>query len=337
MTDSLFDITQQGGVGKQPITNVGRVVYNLQLDQDGLEQRKHEGAHNTEWPTASMEDRSFWVLPREICLATKIKTTGRRRGGVGSNMITAFSALNGMKGSRSAIIENLTFAGIAGGQGAKFDTKGNEPRHPEFTGIFGGLYTICNNGPDRIQNGDLVYWDIPPATTPAQYRRNASQTGRVTAICKPYRPSENKASAKVLKERMKNSLNRSGYDPKTNKLDGAADALMLFAFSCMLMGAKLASTTATLQTLARELQKDGSDTRKVAIKHLTGDTALFGMEPNMSLVEKQANLNQQSALDDAIAGMEQGSQYVTDRIFCKALTPASANGEFVATFGHYRQ
>jgi len=338
MTDSLFDITQQGGVGKQPITNVGRVVYNLQLDQDGLEQRKHEGAHNTLWPSASMEDRSFWVLPREICLATKIRTTGRRRGGVSSNMITAFSALNGMKGSKSGIIENLTFAGIAGGQGAKFDTKGNEPRHPEFTGIFGGLYTICNNGPDRIQNGDLVYWDIPPATNRSQYRRNASQTGRVTAICKPYRPSENKASASVLKERMNNSLNRSGYDPKTNKLDGAADALMTFAFSCMLMGAKLGATERDLERLARDLQSDStSDNRKAAIQHLTGGTELFERSQNMSSVKSQANLNQQAALDDAIAGMEQGSQYVTDRIFCKALTPASAGGEFVATFGHYRQ
>jgi len=348
MTDALFDITQQGGVGRQPVTNVGRVVYNLQLDQDDLEQRKHRGAHDTLWPQASMEDRSFWVLPREICLAQKIKSIGRRRGGVQGNMISAFSSLNGIRGERDEIIENLTFVGVAGGPGAKFDTKGNEPRFPEFTGILGGLYTITNNGPDRIQNGDLVYWDLPPATALARNHRDPNQNGRVTAVTKPYRPSENKASARVLERRMRRSIDQSQkhkYDPKTNKLDGAADALMHFAFSCILIGAKIHRAQGwTVEDLAARLgmitgRPADEDIQKLAVEHLTADSLLFARPTGRDYnpVEKELNSHQQSALDDAIAAMEQGSQYVTDRIFCKALTPASANGEFVATFGHYRQ
>ena len=352
MTDQLFDITQSGGVGRQPVTNVGRVVYNLMLDQDDCEHRKHVGASNTLWPDVSMEDRSFWVLPREICLSKKIKNAGRRRGGVSSNMIMAFSCLNGLQGTQSDIIENLTFAGVAGGPGVKFDTRGNEPRHPEFTGILGGLYTITNNGPNRIQNGDLVYWDLPDSTRGVPHRRNPSQVGRVTAVCKPYRPSENKASAAVLKERVMRSVEEpSKFQPKTNKLDGAAEALMHFAFSGMLIGAKLHGAVAQdIEVLARGLgmldsraadpRTRAADprTRAAAIRLLAAKAPIFATEEErQSSAKKQINLMQKSVLNDAIAAMEQGSQYVTDRIFCKALTPASANSEFVATFGHYRQ
>lgn len=214
MTDKFFDHTQHGGVGRQPITNIGRVAYNFRVDQDDIEQRKRRGAAGSMWPTVSLEDKNFWILPRDICLAKKQRQKRKQTDG----MMTVFSVLNGFRSdgmTHRQLVESLTFGGIAGGQGAKFDTTGNEPRHPEFVGIVGGLYTIVNNGPERITNGQNVYWDIPEPNTESGPLGRRTAT-RITAITRPYVPSKQAVTARAVRDAINNSF--------TATVTGAADA-----------------------------------------------------------------------------------------------------------------
>ena len=233
MTDKIFDLTQQGGVGRQPVTNAGRVGYNFRLDQDALESRKRKGAVGSLWPTASMEDKVFFVLPRDICLAEKKRPTRKQTDG----MMTVWSVLNGIRAdSLRQLIESHTFAGIAGGQGAVFDTIGNNPRWPEFAGIVGGLYTIINNGPDRIMNGQLVYWDIPASWAVFDKElglrdpKRVTELGRrdsyrITATTRPYKPSSQGATATALRDAIRSSFSSSAtsdYDTAGSVTDQAA-------------------------------------------------------------------------------------------------------------------
>jgi hypothetical protein len=221
MTDVLFDLTHDGPVGKQQITNVSRVAYNFRLDNDELEARQ-AGSQKSLWPTAPTDDRSLYVLPRDLCFSFK------RRAGVrgGDGMMTVFSGFAGAGRSGQTLrqfIESLSFAGVAGGQGAVFDTTGKNPRFPEFAGVLGGLVTMVNNGKDRISNGDYLYWDLPePGTERTELGDRGSR--RVTAVLRPYRPGKDKVAANAVKE----AIRMSGQvDPKSPS-DEAAVAFKRF-------------------------------------------------------------------------------------------------------------
>lgn len=392
MTDQLFDLTQQGGVGRQPITNAGRVGYNFRLDQDDLESRKKQGASESLWPNASMEDKSFWVLPRDICLAKKQRPLRKQTDG----MMTVFSVLNGIRSngmSHRQLIESLTFGGIAGGQGAKFDTQGNEPRHPEFAGIVGGLYTIVNNGPERIMNGQSVYWDIPlPGVESAELGRRDSR--RITPLTRPYKPSVQSVTARALSDAFRQSYTadnsaanaaESVTDQAAQRLKWAVLQISLNATEALLAsglvkfdpnvfgsnGEQARSENATLW------RKQGKSTREnfitkvatgIGCRRMQGarnDTAdLFKMPGTSTTVRKhicdlltfdtqllsytdgetiptgnkgEVVRNQESVIKELLSSVTQANHFVSDRIFCKALTPAAPGKEFDAVFGHYRQ
>jgi hypothetical protein len=389
MTDNFFDITQQGGVGRQPITNAGRVGYNFRLDQDDLESRKRKGASGSLWPNASMEDKSFWVLPRDICLAKKQRPLRKQTDG----MMTVFSVLNGIRSngmSHRQLIESLTFGGIAGGQGAKFDTQGNEPRHPEFAGIVGGLYTIVNNGPERIMNGQSVYWDVPlPGVESTELGRRDSR--RITPLTRPYKPSSQAVTARAISDAIRQSYSSdnnntdtagSVTDQAAMRLKWAALQISVNATEALLASGLVkvdpevfgangerarrdnAASWNALRKSTREsyitnvaagigcrrMQGSGDDlfkmpgTNTTVKKHicdlLTFDTQLLSYTDGETIPtgnKGEVMRNQESAIKDLLSSVTQATHFVSDRIFCKALTPAAPGKEFDAVFGHYRQ
>ena len=219
MTDGYFDLTQDATTGRQPITNAGRVAYNLRLDQDDLEDRKSRGPKDSLWPGLNTEDRSQWVLTRDICLAYK-RRAGRRQG---DGMMTVFSTLNGAGRAGQThreFIESVSFAGLAGGQGAIFDTTGKNPRYPEFAGVLGGLMTVMNNGTDRISNGQKVYWDIPAPGSEDSYLSRRSPD-RLTAVLRPYKPGSHKVTAKAVAEALRKPPSESNSSGRPVSEDAA--------------------------------------------------------------------------------------------------------------------
>ena len=374
MTDQLFDYEQAGGAGRQPVTNVGRVGYNFRLAQDVLEKRKRTGAANSMWPNANMEDTSFAVLPRDICLTERQLPLRRQTDG----MMVVFSSLNGMNTagkSRREVIESLAFAGVAGGQGAKFDTRGMEPRHPEFAGIVGGLYTITNNGTDRISNGDKVYWDIPAdgASSSTELGRRGSR--RIVPFTRPYRPSTEGVTARALCAaiRTKTKSRDSAIDQGAKHLKWATAQITTNAVRVMLDSGLVAYSPGALDTKAvrqrniavwdrvpvddretfitrvaaglgcNEMNSSteawGEEATKKMHKLLIFDTKLRQHEDGSTLPMNHAGAllrNQESTVKDLVNGLSQATHFVTDRIFCKALTPAAPGKQFDAVFGHYR-
>jgi len=186
---------------KSPISNVGYVPVNLRLDQDSIENRQSEGAQGSLWPAAKMSDILFAALPREIALMTKTDELPYGTDG----LAPSFSVLNGLGHgkTRLQVIEDLAFAGLVGSQGAKYDSTGSLPAWPDFAGKIGGIDSIINTGDKRIKNGELIYWDIPEeGDVPAQ---NSSRDGRILAATRPYRASDQSASAKAICEKLRKS------------------------------------------------------------------------------------------------------------------------------------
>ncbi len=271
MTDGFFDLTQDATTGRQPITNAGRVAYNLRLDQDDLEDRKMRGPKDSLWPGLSTEDRTQWVLPRDICLMYK-RRAGRRQG---DGMMNVWSTLNGAGRAGQThreFIESVSFAGLAGGQGAIFDTTGKNPRYPEFAGVLGGLMTVMNNGIDRISNGQKVYWDIPAPGSEDSYL-NRRSPDRLTAVLRPYKPNSHKITANAVAEALRSPPSETG-DAGRSVSEDAAIAFKRFvmqmtvnAFEAFLSSGLVALDTAALGTddrAARARAKNSKDWRKLS-------------------------------------------------------------------------
>lgn len=224
MTDLNLDLIQQGGVGRQPITNAGRVAVNVYLDQDALEERKEKGTRDSPWPNANLDDKSFYIFQRDICLSKKRRPTRK----ASNNRIEVFAVLNGLQSegmTHRQMIEAHTFSCIAGGQGAIFDTSGNNARWPNFAGVVGGLLTLVNTGPERIMNGDLFYWDFPAPGAEATMHRRESK--RITPILRPYRASKQAATARAVCESVRNSFSSSATDTSTMQHGSPTDQAAL--------------------------------------------------------------------------------------------------------------
>lgn len=388
MTDQLFDLTQQGGVGRQPITNVGRVAYNLRLDQNEFETRKRRGAAGSLWPSASLEDKNFWILPRDICLTKKQRVKRKETDG----MMTVFSVLNGIRSdgmSHRQLIESMTFGAIAGGQGAKFDTTGNEPRHPEFVGIVGGLYTIVNNGPERITNGQQVFWDLPEAGIDVGRAAELNRRGpqRITAFTRPYMPSKHTVTARNIKAAINKShgaslVQTSVTDQAAMRFKNVALHMVVNSMEALLSSGLVSFNREALNDSAvreqnaaawrKEKRDNGASAlttvaKGIGCRKMGGGAEAAYMMPGTGMSVKKyicdlltyddgarlarladgGNIpsgdsgemlrNQEACIKDLLVGVEQANRFVTDRIFCKALTPAAPGKEFVGVFAHYRQ
>ena len=185
MTDLFSDINSEGGIGRSPITQAGRVATNGHLDENEILERKDRLRQRTSLFTGLEDDPSFSIFRREICL--QLKTNRNHvRNRYKFNAAYILSTLNGAFKKTDKVweaIEQLEFQGLAGGQGAKYDSSYNNPEI-DVSLVRGGMITMVNTGPKKIQNGDHVYWTLPDPENP--YQKESRGKYRILPQTLPY-------------------------------------------------------------------------------------------------------------------------------------------------------
>lgn len=239
MTDFGFDVNNTSSIIGRPVTKAGLVPANARLAGEMLDERLEHGAYNTLWPSAPMERHLFRALPDEIAL-TPIRGSPSSHG---DGLHPVFSVLNGINSAGESwreVVESYAFGGVIGSQGAKFGNGADGPSSPDVMVQFGGLATIWNTGKTTIYNGEPIYWDIPePGEIPAYSTRD----GRIRVAIRPYRPSEQKVTAKAIRDYLVTAGNRAAArsDPSKNEtqIADAANAITRFARTMAVMSLEM--------------------------------------------------------------------------------------------------
>jgi len=166
-TDSTFS---------NPITKVGRVVYNVALDLDhaAYRGRKPKGRMApVDFCNTTVTPDHLTIQPHELCLEQdpNIFKRGLSRS-VNDTEILLLSSLNGLKTQDKNIKPNdhgrtrcnvrctLRFGGVAATRSI-YNPDHRIANDAIFVSQFGGLCTIMNTGDAEIKAGNWVVWDLP--------------------------------------------------------------------------------------------------------------------------------------------------------------------------------
>lgn len=189
-TDSTFS---------NPVTKVGRVVYNVCIDLDHAKYRKQAAKGNMVPVDNCMQtvtDHDLTVQPHEICLEqdSKIFRRGLSRS-VNDTEILLLSCLNGLKTNKSNIVQgdpeatrqriraSLKFGGVAATRSIYQDGI-RIANDAIFVSQFGGLCTIMNTGDEAIRAGQWVVWDLPKRE--GEGTKMCGQREKQMVITRPY-------------------------------------------------------------------------------------------------------------------------------------------------------
>jgi hypothetical protein len=161
--------TNYNGVGKDPVTQQGLVIYNAYADSEWSTAQKLKDASEC-LIGGGNDDEHLQIHKGEILLMlkrrvptqlSKIKSHGDCSYRVFSSINRAFS-----RGDRLCdVIDRLDCAGIAGTY-TKEDRRGENSKRDLIAQV-GGLATVINTGQDYIQTGDILFWDLPASTEEA--------------------------------------------------------------------------------------------------------------------------------------------------------------------------
>lgn len=204
MTDRFADINSIGESGRNPITNAGRVAINGHLNEEEILQRIDNYTRgNTLYPGPT-GDVVWTIFPREICLEEKIESTGtRNKHKMHAPFVLATANAMGNKGDKVwELVEQMEYRGVAGGQGAKYDRQGDSPEI-DLSLVQGGVITLRNTGPKRIENNKWVYWGLPDPASP--YDRGIRGSQRMPFTTHQYDPTLDKLTEETLADIMMSS------------------------------------------------------------------------------------------------------------------------------------
>ena len=224
MGDRFNDINAMGNLGRNPNTPAGRIAINGHIDQIEFRNRKENVKKEKTFYKGPTDDSSFVIFPRDLCVQKKNYMGTKNIHRIHEPYV--FSTLNGY-GHKSdqifQIIEQLEFRGLAGGQGANIDSTGKNPQI-DLALVQGGVNTITNTGPDRILNGDLIYWSVPPKDHPWERGRRGSE--RMVLHTLPYKPESDELSEDTLyklliKNNMSYLVNDKNMDARWPIMEGA--------------------------------------------------------------------------------------------------------------------
>ncbi len=196
MTDRFNDINAVGNLGRNPNTPAGRVAINGHIDQVEFENRKAKVKKGKTFYRGPTDDQSFAIFARDLCVSRKMYASKKNIHKAHAAFV--FATVNGFGEDTDKIyqlIEELEFAGLAGGQGAKYDSTGESPE-VDLALVLGGINTITNTGPDRISNGDWVFWTLPDTKDPYEKGRRGSE--RMVLHTVPYDHKLDKLSEHTL-------------------------------------------------------------------------------------------------------------------------------------------
>lgn len=176
-----------------PITQGGRVVVNGFKDERELAQRhakEHRGAALYKGP---LNDAHYTMSAGEIALTLK-KASRSRALGTGNSTINAFSSLNGAGEyglTREDYVETLDFGGIVQAESKQDST--NQSNDRQCVLVIGGLFTMVNTSTERINSGDLLYWDTPDphlAAIDANPNIGDRPPDKILVLSRPYNVNE---------------------------------------------------------------------------------------------------------------------------------------------------
>ncbi len=184
MTDRFNDINAVGNLGRNTTTPAGRVAINGHIDQVEFENRKQKIKKGKTFYGGPTDDQAFVIYPRDLCVQRKAYASLKNIHKAHAAFV--FSTVNGFGADTDKLyelVEQLQFQGLAGGQGAKYDSTGESPE-VDLALVQGGLNTITNTGRSRISNGDLIYWTLPDPKDPYEKGRRGSE--RMVLQTMPY-------------------------------------------------------------------------------------------------------------------------------------------------------
>lgn len=384
MTDRNSDINALPGSGRSPITNAGRVAINGHLAEQIIRERIENHRRGLTLYQGPVNDWVFTIYPREIVLEEKLPSVSKNRyKSLNPFVLSTVNAAFKKGDSLWEITEGLDFRGVAGGQGAKYDERGQNPEI-DLALVQGGLITMKNTGQKRIQNNSLLYWSLPPLHDP--YEKGIRGSSRMVIHTVSYEPSLDKLSEDTLGELMtrKEDSFRSEYDKEFRYpiQEGARnmkqaimqiflDALHTFLMSGIVkLDLKAIENQSVRQTNSTRYSNDTSKNRAEIFRKIASSLELLNIQkksddpnfkfkdpaPNsdreISLLEfaidvvlgkRESSLifplvdgthalpsgfqgkvvqNQKAVLSDLFSAINKSNNFVTRRIFGKALTPA---------------
>ena len=212
-----------------PVTKVGRVVYNCSLDMNHAKYRMEPAQGNMIAMANVRQDadpETIHVQPHELLLEQDkdlFKRTMSRS--INDTEVLVLSALNGLKinrrlhvagnpeKTRRQVRSTLKFGGVASTQ-ARYNPDHRVQNDQVFVTQFGGLCTIQNTGDNQIRAGDYVVWDLPMHSSEGTVMCGKKQKQMV--ITRPYRPKSDHSL--VLARRLNDPA-----DPLQNAVAKARD------------------------------------------------------------------------------------------------------------------
>lgn len=209
MTDLGFELHGDGGLGKNPITQLGKIVQNGFKDEESIKQNKGNSARGLSKYPGPVDDDAASIYPREIVYGRKVQTSRKRfaNGEPARVLSTVNGAFEG-KDSLSKIINSCEVKGISLTR-SLFDSTG---RRSEVDVVVqtGGMTTIDNNGPKRINNGDPVYAEWPDPKGAED--RNVRGSTRMRLITMPYDININALTEHTLESLLRKKYVKGSYE-----------------------------------------------------------------------------------------------------------------------------
>ena len=164
-----------------PITHVGRVVYNAASDHQEIHRRKQYARRGSSsrrtqiYDDRVLDDENFTIQPYELCMRN---TNSKHVSAPNDTDIYVFSCANGMHApaaaegavadtpstKRKRKMPELQFAGVASNR-ANYDPS-NSTNEEMLAVQVGGLQTMYNTGTKAINAGDIILWDLPEGPPP---------------------------------------------------------------------------------------------------------------------------------------------------------------------------
>lgn len=349
----------QAGVppGRSPVTQAGRVAYNAFLNAAAIRKakknsrplyRRFGGRNGRAIPT---DDASLSINRFEICIGSK-SSSFRQTPGYGETDTFVLSSVNGQFDASKSVFEvqeGLEFKGLASGDVAYDSRTGTS--EIDIALQRGGLATMVNTGPERIEPNTWVMWQMPDTKNPQPVAPRGCPEDKVRFWTVPYNPARHSftianmrdATNQLLAAERKNGgapIDRTSIEFAESGRLQAAEALRDALITVMALGAQFA----VAQGLAAPAA--GVAARSVADRMLAGfarNTAaqqaaldlLFS--PSLNRVEAQgiddaelspANLAQANVLTNLFAGIDAGLNTARRRVFARSVTAAEPGGEF---------
>lgn len=364
--DGFVELGTDGSFRRDPITTQGRVAYNAFRDNAQIAQRKDLAKKGLTLYGGSSEDASLSIYPGDLCFTTSGSTSmGMPRKRLYQTFV--MSTLNQAfeKGeSMDKVRASIRFAGVAGASGARLDCAYPED---DLAIVIGGLQTLQNTGPERINNGEFVVWDVP---VPGMMPKN--DMDRFVLVTRPYKPDHDENFRKEVGDMIARASNSKDHMTEVKKAAlrlrhlllasaiTAFDSLLRMGFiSADGIDAMLrvddatrasnarnydARSGATLSNLSGALGistmlTSGTSAPSFASTYLESLTGSEGgkldRENNADRTVSILETQRKNFISNLFLVVNAASDDVRSRVIGQALSPADPNGAFDCIMGHY--